>query len=65
MDVWELRDMMQLLTSGEVRLLPVLYSMTFQQLSDHLEKLLAADAALSGGPTRTMRRCWRSLRGLP
>ena len=50
--VWELREMMQLLTSGEVRLLPVLYSMTFQQLSDQLEKLSAADSSSVRGANK-------------
>ena len=50
---WELREMMKLLTSGEVRLLPVLYSMTFEQLGKQMKELSEADSSTVRGASKS------------
>ena len=45
--VRELRRMMELLTDGQVRVLPVMYNMTYQELSQLVKRLSTSD---DGGP---------------
>ena len=47
--VRELRRMMELLSSGHVRVLPVLYGMTFEQLVDQMKRLADADTSAACG----------------
>ena len=63
--VWELRELMKLLTSNEVRLLPVLYSMDFKQLGDQMKELSEADNSAVKGQAGVTQRCWENSRGSP
>ena len=47
--VKELRRLMELLTSGQVRVLPVMYNMSYKDLGDLLKRLAATDSSASDG----------------
>ena len=50
--VQELRRLMELLTSGKVCVVPVMYDMTFEQVGEVMERLSKADSTASGGASR-------------
>lgn len=50
--VRELRRMMELVTSGQARVLPVMYNITFQDLEDLMDRLSVTESSATGGASR-------------